>query len=83
MNQHCRITRKGFFILHNSPFILVTMLPDSINALIAALAKLPGVGPRSAERIALHIVQADVAAAKNLETPAPRAVYRSARLSDR
>ena len=42
------------------------MLPDSINALIAALAKLPGVGPRSAERIALHIVQADVAAAKNL-----------------
>jgi recombination protein RecR len=42
------------------------MLPDSITALIASLAKLPGVGPRSAERIALHIVQADVAAAKNL-----------------
>ena len=41
-------------------------LPDSITALIAALAKLPGVGPRSAERIALHIVQADVAAARNL-----------------
>jgi recombination protein RecR len=41
-------------------------LPDSITALIAALAKLPGVGPRSAERIALHIVQADVAAAQNL-----------------
>jgi recombination protein RecR len=41
-------------------------LPDSITALITALAKLPGVGPRSAERIALHIVQADVAAAKNL-----------------
>jgi recombination protein RecR len=42
------------------------MLPDSITALIAALAKLPGIGPRSAERIALHIVQADVAAAKNI-----------------
>jgi recombination protein RecR len=58
--------RQFWFILHNSSFILLTMLPDSINALIAALAKLPGVGPRSAERIALHIVQADVAAAKNL-----------------
>ncbi|MEK7707869.1 MAG: recombination protein RecR, partial [Verrucomicrobiota bacterium] len=34
------------------------MLPDPINALISALSKLPGVGPRSAERIALHIVQA-------------------------
>jgi recombination protein RecR len=29
--------------------------------LTAALAKLPGVGPRSAERIALHLVQADPA----------------------
>jgi recombination protein RecR len=35
------------------------MLPDSITTLIAALSKLPGVGPRSAERIALHIVQAE------------------------
>ncbi|HTV42353.1 MAG TPA: recombination mediator RecR [Candidatus Sulfotelmatobacter sp.] len=34
-------------------------LPDSIVALIAALNKLPGVGPRSAERIALHLVQTD------------------------
>jgi recombination protein RecR len=41
-------------------------LPASITSLIAALAKLPGVGPRSAERIALHIVQADVAAAQHL-----------------
>ena len=32
------------------------MLPASITALIAALGKLPGVGPRSAERIALHLV---------------------------
>ena len=42
------------------------MLPDSITALVTALAKLPGVGPRSAERIALHLVQADVGAVKNL-----------------
>ena len=27
-------------------------LPESINALVAALGKLPGIGPRSAERIA-------------------------------
>jgi recombination protein RecR len=42
------------------------MLPDSITALIAALAKLPGVGPRSAERMALHLVQSDSAAVKQL-----------------
>src|ERR1700733_7389539 len=41
-------------------------LPDSINALTAALSKLPGIGPRSAERIALHLVQADSAVVKNL-----------------
>src|SRR5450755_2216236 len=42
------------------------MLPDSITQLITALAKLPGVGPRSAERIALHLVQADSGAVKQL-----------------
>jgi recombination protein RecR len=42
------------------------MLPDSITQLIAALSKLPGVGPRSAERIALHLVQADSCAVKQL-----------------
>lgn len=41
-------------------------LPDSISALISALGKLPGIGPRSAERIALYLVQADSAAVKNL-----------------
>ncbi len=35
------------------------MLPEPIIALTAALGRLPGVGPRSAERIALHLVQAD------------------------
>jgi recombination protein RecR len=42
------------------------MLPDSITALIAALGKLPGIGPRSAERIALHLVQMDSAVVKQL-----------------
>jgi recombination protein RecR len=41
-------------------------LPDSITALTSALGKLPGVGPRSAERIALHLVQTDSAAVKQL-----------------
>jgi recombination protein RecR len=44
----------------------VAALPESITALIAALAKLPGVGPRSAERIALHLVQTDSAIVKQL-----------------
>ena len=42
------------------------MLPDSITSLIAALSKLPGVGPRSAERIALHLVQTESGTVKNL-----------------
>ncbi len=44
----------------------MSVLPDSITALIAALAKLPGVGPRSAERMALHLVQSDSAAVRQL-----------------
>ena len=42
------------------------ILPEPITALIAALHKLPGIGPRSAERIALHIVQTEPGAAKEL-----------------
>lgn len=41
-------------------------LPEPIIALTAALAKLPGIGPRSAERVALHLVQADSATVKHL-----------------
>ena len=41
-------------------------LPDSIVTLIAALSKLPGVGPRSAERIALHLAQADAPSVQGL-----------------
>ncbi len=42
------------------------MLPEPITALIAGLSKLPGVGPRSAERIALHLVQTDTAVVNHL-----------------
>ena len=42
------------------------MLPEPIVALTAALAKLPGIGPRSAERVALYLVQAESAAVKHL-----------------
>jgi recombination protein RecR len=41
-------------------------LPEPITALITALNKLPGIGPRSAERLALHIVQSDTAEVKQL-----------------
>jgi len=41
-------------------------LPDSITSLIAALGKLPGIGPRSAERIALHLVQTETESVKQL-----------------
>ena len=41
-------------------------IPEPVVLLIAALNKLPGIGPRSAERIALHIVQADSAVVKQL-----------------
>lgn len=41
-------------------------LPESITALIGALNRLPGIGPRSAERIALHLVQTDSEAVRQL-----------------
>ena len=42
------------------------MLPESITTLTAALSKLPGIGPRSAERVALHLVQTEAAIVKLL-----------------
>jgi len=42
------------------------LLPDAITQLTAALSRLPGIGPRSAERIALHLVQTDSEAVKHL-----------------
>jgi recombination protein RecR len=41
-------------------------LPEPISSLIGALSRLPGIGPRSAERIALHLVQAESGAVKQL-----------------
>jgi recombination protein RecR len=41
--------------------VIIMPLPEPIIALTAALSKLPGIGPRSAERIALHLVQAESA----------------------
>jgi recombination protein RecR len=41
-------------------------LPEPIATLISALNKLPGIGPRSAERLALHLVQADAASVRQL-----------------
>lgn len=44
----------------------MVMLPDSITALIGALGQLPGIGPRSAERIALHLVQTESGVVRQL-----------------
>jgi recombination protein RecR len=41
-------------------------LPEAIATLVAGLNKLPGIGPRSAERIALHLVQAEAGSVKQL-----------------
>jgi len=42
------------------------ILPEPISSLIGVLHKLPGIGPRSAERIALHLVQAESGTVKQL-----------------
>ncbi|MEI6390382.1 MAG: recombination mediator RecR [Verrucomicrobiota bacterium] len=41
-------------------------LPQPITSLIVALGKLPGIGPRSAERIALHLVQTEPGVVRQL-----------------
>ena len=41
-------------------------LPQPITDLLAALGKLPGIGPRSAERIALQLVQSDAGSVSQL-----------------
>jgi recombination protein RecR len=41
-------------------------LPESLVALIGHLKQLPGVGPRSAERLALHLAQTDAHAVEAL-----------------
>ncbi|HJO08642.1 MAG TPA: recombination mediator RecR [Verrucomicrobiota bacterium] len=44
----------------------MTSLPEPLAALVAELNRLPGIGPRSAERLALHLIQADNAVARRL-----------------
>ena len=44
----------------------MSAIPEPVVSLIAAMSRLPGVGPRSAERIALHLVQTDSTAVKQL-----------------
>lgn len=44
----------------------MSVLPQSLEALIEALGKLPGVGPRTAERYAYALLRSDPARASNL-----------------
>jgi recombination protein RecR len=44
----------------------MTVLPPPIAELVAALGRLPGIGPRSAERLALHLAQSPVEEARHL-----------------
>jgi recombination protein RecR len=44
----------------------MTVLPPAVTEMVAALGTLPGIGPRSAERLALHLVQADPDAVRRL-----------------
>jgi recombination protein RecR len=41
-------------------------LPEPIVALTAALSRLPGIGPRSAERLALHLAQTESGSVRQL-----------------
>jgi recombination protein RecR len=41
-------------------------LPEAITTLSEALCRLPGIGPRSAERLALHLVQTEVSDVRRL-----------------
>lgn len=44
----------------------MSALPEPINQLLAALNTLPGIGPRSAERLALHLVQSEAGSVRQL-----------------
>jgi recombination protein RecR len=45
---------------------MMPVLPEPVSALIGALSQLPGIGPRSAERIALYLVQAETDQSRHL-----------------
>ena len=44
----------------------MSQLPGPVEELLAALSRLPGIGPRSAERLALHLVQTDLNQVRSL-----------------
>ncbi len=44
----------------------MAVIPEHVSGLIAALSQLPGIGPRSAERIALYLVQTEPGASRRL-----------------
>jgi recombination protein RecR len=44
----------------------VAGLPESLRQLMASLSRLPGIGPRSAERLALFLAQAEAAQVREL-----------------
>ena len=44
----------------------MNLLPEPLALLVTELNRLPGIGPRSAERLALHLIQADNAVTKRL-----------------
>lgn len=44
----------------------MTSLPEPLAVLVAELNRLPGIGPRSAERLALHLIQADTTVVRRL-----------------
>ena len=44
----------------------MTSLPEPLAVLVAELNRLTGIGPRSAERLALHLIQADTAMVRRL-----------------
>ena len=44
----------------------MTSLPEPVAVLVVSLSQLPGIGPRSAERLALHLVQSEPGQVKQL-----------------
>lgn len=44
----------------------MTSLPEPVTQLVIALGRLPGIGPRSAERLALHLVQSEADSVRQL-----------------
>ena len=53
------------------PGITSRMTPDPLNRLVAQLAKLPGIGEKTAQRLAFHILRAPAEYAAELVARAP------------